>query len=82
MLWCMHRTNIYLTAAEEAALDSRARAEGVSRSKVLRDIIDAELGLGAAENGDAADGLLLERAGEIAGRARRLARSDPDLRSG
>lgn len=81
MVWCMHRTNVYLTPEEEAALDARARSEGVSRSKVLRDIIDAELNLGRAADSDAADALLLARAGEIAEHARRLARSDPDLRS-
>jgi len=77
----MHRTNIYLTAEEEAALDARARIEGVSRSKVLRDIIDGELGLHGTNNADAADALLLECAAELAEHARRMARSDPDLRS-
>lgn len=77
----MHRTNVYLTLEEEAALDARARAEGVTRSQVLRDIIDVALDLGSNENGDAADAFLRERAGEIAAHARRLAQRDPDLRS-
>lgn len=77
----MHRTNVYLTLEEEAALDARARAEGVTRSQVLRDIIDVALDLGSTENGDAADAYLRERAGEIAAHARRLAQRDPDLRS-
>jgi len=70
-----------LTPEEQAALDARARSEGVTRSKVLRDIIDLALGLGRLETGDVADALLLEQAGQIAERARLLARDDPDLRS-
>lgn len=81
MVRCMHRTNVYLTAEEEAALDAKARAEGASRSQVMRDILDAALGLGREGDSDAADVLLLARAGEIAESARHLAQSDPDLRS-
>lgn len=77
----MHRTNVYLTTEEERALDARARAEGATRSKVLRNIIDAALGLGDSENRDEVDALLVQRAGLIAGEARRLAARDPDLRS-
>lgn len=43
ILRCMHRTNIYLTEEQERALDARARAEGKSRSAVLRAILDQEL---------------------------------------
>jgi hypothetical protein len=78
----MHRTNVYLTAEEEAALDARARAEGVTRSKVLRDIVDQALGLGGAQDDEAVNTLLRHRAGEIAEQARRLSRRDPDLRTG
>jgi len=39
----MHRTNLYLTEAQERALDARARAVGVSRSELVRSIIDREL---------------------------------------
>lgn len=43
ILRCMHRTNIYLTDEQERALDTRARAEGTTRSAVLRAILDREL---------------------------------------
>ena len=43
MLRCMHRTNIYLTAEQERALDARARVRGTTRSAVLREIIDESL---------------------------------------
>ena len=39
----MHRTNRYLTEAHARALDARARMAGVSRSALLRQIIDWEL---------------------------------------
>jgi hypothetical protein len=39
----MQRTNIYLTKAQQAALDLRARRAGTNRSAVLREILDAEL---------------------------------------
>ncbi|MBV9659575.1 MAG: ribbon-helix-helix protein, CopG family [Acidimicrobiales bacterium] len=41
----MHRTNLYLTDEQERALDARARAEGVSRSALVRSIIDRELAM-------------------------------------
>ena len=40
---CMHRTNIYLTEAQERALDVEARVSGTTRSAVLREILDAAL---------------------------------------
>lgn len=43
MLRCMQRTNIYLTEAQQRALDARARRAGSNRSAVLRDILDAGL---------------------------------------
>lgn len=39
----MHRTNIYLTEAQERALDVEARVSGTTRSAVLREILDAAL---------------------------------------
>ncbi|MHB1854713.1 MAG: ribbon-helix-helix domain-containing protein [Acidimicrobiales bacterium] len=39
----MHRTNLYLTPEQEKALDARARDAGVSRSALVRAIIDQEL---------------------------------------
>ena len=43
MFRCMHRTNLYLTPEQEKALDARARSAGVSRSALVRSIIDQEL---------------------------------------
>ncbi|CAN5522706.1 hypothetical protein BH20ACT2_BH20ACT2_24020 [soil metagenome] len=43
MLWCMQRTNIYLTEEQQRALDARARVGGTSRSAVLRAILDESL---------------------------------------
>jgi hypothetical protein len=36
----MHRTNIYLTDEQVAQLDRRARAEGVSRAELIRQLLD------------------------------------------
>jgi hypothetical protein len=52
----MHRTNLYLTEEQERALDARAKAQGVSRSAVVREILDRELAAPSApppELGDA-----------------------------
>ena len=43
MLWCMERTNIYLTPELRDALDARARAEGLSRAEVIRRLLDRAL---------------------------------------
>lgn len=43
MLWCMNRTNIYLTDEQRAQLDARARAEGVSRAELVRRVLDRAL---------------------------------------
>lgn len=39
----MHRTQIYLESAQVAALDARAKALGVTRSDLIRDLIDKGL---------------------------------------
>lgn len=75
----VRRTNIYLSAEEQAALDARAAIEGSSRSVVLRSIVDGALNLG--EGSDAIDQALAEAALEIAETARRLSADDPDLSS-
>ena len=61
----MHRTNVYLTEQQEAALDAWARALDVSRSQVLRAILDEVLGVGGATD-EEVDGLLVEHAASIA----------------
>ncbi len=40
MLWCMNRTNIYLSDEQREQLDERARAEGVSRAELIRQLLD------------------------------------------
>jgi hypothetical protein len=39
----MHRTNLYLTDEQERGLDARARAAGISRSELVRRLVDREL---------------------------------------
>ena len=43
MLWCMHRTNIYLTDQQREQLDARAHAEGMSRAELVRRVLDRAL---------------------------------------
>ncbi len=74
----MRRTNVYLSETEQAALDARAAVEGSNRSDVLRAIVDRELNLSEDAELDAA---LLLAADDIAARARRLSRADPDLKT-
>jgi Ribbon-helix-helix protein, copG family len=40
MVWCMNRTNIYLTDEQREQLDARARAEKVSRAELIRQVLD------------------------------------------
>lgn len=75
----VQRTNIYLTLAEQAALDAKAAAEGSTRSEVLRGLIDRELNLAGESRG--VDAALAELAGELAERSRQLSADDPDLSS-
>jgi len=74
----MRRTNIYLTDAEQAALDARAAIEGSTRSEVVRAIVDQELNLRHDEQSDV-DLALVEVAAELAERSRVLSRDDVDL---
>ena len=74
----MRRTNIYLSEAEQAALDARAVAEGSSRSDVVRGLVDRELHL---TTDHALDDALADAAAELAQRSRQLSRDDPDLRT-
>ena len=78
MLSTVRRTNIYLSETEQAALDARAAVEGSTRSDVVRALVDRELNL--AEDAEL-DAVLLHAAGDIAVRARRLSRTDPDVTS-
>lgn len=39
-MWCMQRTNVYLTEGQARYLEARADATGTTRSSVLRNIID------------------------------------------
>jgi plasmid stability protein len=45
----MHRTNIYLTDEQRAALAARAAAEGISAAELIRRLIDQAL-VGTSED--------------------------------
>jgi plasmid stability protein len=45
----MHRTNIYLTDEQRAALAARAAAEGISAAELIRRLIDQAL-IGTSED--------------------------------
>ncbi len=79
MVGCVHRTNIYLTDEQERALDQRARQAGVTRSAVVRDIIDRDLDGAPAIEPDVAAvfGELAELYDEI---TEGMFDDDPDLR--
>ena len=44
MMWCMKRTNICLAEGQADALDRVARAAGVSRAELIRELIDRAIG--------------------------------------
>jgi hypothetical protein len=76
----VRRTNIYLSAVEQAALDAKAAAEGSTRSEVLRALVDRELNLDD-EGSDEVDAALVALASELAERSRQLSVTDADLSS-
>ena len=43
-MWCMKRTNIYLAEGQADALDRAARAAGISRAELIRELIDRAIG--------------------------------------
>lgn len=43
--WCMQRTNIYLTDEQQDRLRRRAEEEGMSKSKLIRRILDGALAI-------------------------------------
>jgi hypothetical protein len=45
----MRRTQMYLTDAQRDQLAARARTEGVSEAKVIRQVLDEALGLSASD---------------------------------
>lgn len=49
MMWCMRRTNIYLTDEQRTALAARAAAEGTSVAELVRRLIDQAL-IGAGDD--------------------------------
>jgi hypothetical protein len=75
----MHRTNLYLTEVQERELDARARRAGLSRSALVRSIIDREL-----TKPQSIDGALQQSLGQIADDYQELIGDlfddDPDLR--
>ena len=77
MLWCMNRTNIYLTDEQRERLDQRAQAAGMSRAELIRQILDRDL-FGDQERlaGDLA--AIEESFGALAGESLELDRADGD----
>ena len=78
ILHLVRRTNIYLSEAEQQALDARAAAEGRSRSDIIRAVIDREMNL---DEDAEIDAILGDLAAELAESARTSSADDPDLRS-
>lgn len=60
----MQRTNIYLDEGQTAALDRRARDEGVTRSELIRRLLDEALAGGAPDQ-DADLRAIAETAGAL-----------------
>jgi len=75
----MHRTNLYLTEEQEKALDARARSAGLSRSALVRSMIDRELARPLPIEGEVEEALrlLADSYHEVTGA---LFDDDPDLR--
>ncbi len=44
-LWCMQRTNIYLTDEQQKRLQRRAKEEGLSKSGLIRRFLDEALAI-------------------------------------
>lgn len=76
----VRRTNIYLSAVEQAALDAKAATEGSTRSEVLRALVDRQLNLDD-EGSEEVDAALVGLASELAERSRQLSATDADLSS-
>lgn len=78
-MWCMHRTNLYLSDEQERALDVRAKAAGISRSAYVRQMIDRELADDLVLDGEleVALGLVADRYHDM---VEGLFDADPDLR--
>jgi hypothetical protein len=73
----MDRTNIYLTAEQRAGLDARARAVGMSRAELIRQVLDRELSGGSEPDPLAADLAAIEDSfGALGGGALSLDRGD------
>ena len=77
MLRCMHRTNIYLTEEQDRVLRARAAADGTTKSAVIREILDRDLG---PSNDDDLRADFAELADNYPAMIEGLFDGDPDLR--
>lgn len=59
----MNRTQIFLTAAQTKALDARARAEGRTRSDLIREAVDGFLAAPRPKTGAALLALMSQSSG-------------------
>lgn len=75
----MHRTNLYLTEDQERALDARARSAGMSRSAIVREILDRELSLPSSLD-ETTQAALTSLAAVYLDEVEGTFDSDPDLR--
>ena len=78
MIWCMRRTNVYLTEGQTRYLEARANAAGTTRSAVLRNIIDDAAARPAVLD-DEVKQAFATLADDYADVAARLFADDPDL---
>ena len=77
-MWCMQRTNIYLTEEQSAFLEARAAAVGTTRSAALRDIIDTAAAQPVTVDAEIRRALA-EFADNYGDLAKRLFENDPEL---
>jgi hypothetical protein len=76
----MKRTNIYLDDAQSAALDQVARAQGISRAALIRQLIDRGIGLRGLADLDADLAAIRDSFGVLRGEDIRVTRG-PDERA-
>lgn len=77
-MWRMRRTNIYLGEEQSAVVEDVARARGISRAELIRELIDAGLSGTGPSDLEADLSAIAESFGAIADSADFLGREDDD----
>jgi hypothetical protein len=75
------RTNIYLEEAQAAALDQAARAQGISRAELVRQLLDRGIGNSASSDLEADLAAIDASFGTLLGDAVKVIARGPDDRS-